>query len=349
MNTPCNLPYFEIHLDKRGDPVDAAQVPELLAFLHSRPPARDIFVISHGWNNNLEESRDLYQRFFSQFCATLASYPDCGLRAAECVVVGVQWPSEKYTDPSLIPGGAAGLHDDGFVYSNPISDPEEGGAASLSGALQDLRNHALLLLRTTTFRLMKQRAGLIGRTGLAPALEQIHHAIPDARLHLLGHSFGCRVITAAAAAITKPVTTMTLLQAAFSHHAFSPGFDCSYGPGAFRSVVTEGKFTGPMLVTHTNKDLAVGLAYPAISRVLRQNASGLGGPGDNYGALGRNGALHTPEAIDGELLPEGAPYSFLPGRIHNLRADDIIAAHSDIVKPQTAWALISAASGGLKP
>ena len=48
-------------------------------------------------------------------------------------------------------------------------------------------------------------------------------------------------------------------------------------------------------------------------------------------------------ASDGDLLPESAHYSFTPGRIYNLQADDVIQAHPDIVKPETAWALLSAA------
>ncbi len=101
---------------------------------------------------------------------------------------------------------------------------------------------------------------------------------------------------------------MTLFQTAFSHNSFSP-------PGGVRSVVADGKCAGPILITHSVKDEAVG----------------------------RNGARHTPEASHGDLLPEGAPYTFAPGRIYTLQADDIIQARSDIVKPETAWALISAA------
>jgi hypothetical protein len=130
---------------------------------------------------------------------------------------------------------------------------------------------------------------------------------------------------------------MTLFQAAFSHNSFSP-------PGGFRSVVDDAKCEGPILITHSVKDEAVGICYPIASRIFRQNSSSVGGPNDRYGALGRNGARHTPEASDGDLLPEGAPYAFTPGLIYNLQADDIIQAHPDIVKPETAWALLSAAA-----
>jgi hypothetical protein len=273
--------------------------------------------MSHGWNSDMSDARDLYTRFFTQFSQTLGTYAAAGVTSQQCAVMGILWPSEKYVDASEIPGGAAGL----------LSD-------------------AGMLLRTTTYHLMKDRAGIVGRGGVASTLDRIQSAFPGIRIHLAGHSFGCRVITAAAAVTAKPVASMTLLQAAFSHNSFSPDYDSTHQPGAFRDVVTGRKCAGPMLVTHSVNDEALRLCYPIASRILGQNSSSLGDANDLYGALGRNGALHTPEASDGDLLPEGAGYSLTPGRIFNLRADRIIQAHADIVKPETAWALIAAAGLG---
>ena len=278
-----------------------------------------------------------------------------------CAVLGILWPSEKYAPAALIPGGAACLDsatqrefvanlrallpdqadDEGARELLSMDGAEllsdmEGGAAQIGDRLAHIHHAIDMLLNLGTYHLMKDRAGVVGRTGLARALDQIHDDYPGIRIHLAGHSFGCRVITSAAAAVRRPVASMTLFQAAFSHNSFSP-------PGGFRSVVDDAKCEGPILITHSVKDEAVGICYPIASRIFRQSASSLGGPNDRYGALGRNGARHTPEASDGDLLPEGGPYAFAPGLIYNLRADDIIQAHSDIVKPETAWALLSAA------
>lgn len=292
MNTLCNLDYFELNVNRFGELVYPFCAREI-------GTARDLFVICHGWNADMNDARGLYQNFFNEFCRIVTP--------RQCAVLGIFWPSEKYADPALTPGGAAGL-----------------------GTRIDAARRIL------TYRVMKQRAGLVGRRALAPVLDQIQAALTDVRVHLVGHSFGARVITAAAAVCQKPVASMTLLQAAFSQYSFAP-------EGAFRNVIGERKCAGPILVTHSVHDRALRFCYPIASRVLRQNASGLGGANDRYGALGRNGALHTPEASFGELLPEGAPYSFAPGRIFNLRADRIIRAHADIVKPETAWALVAAA------
>lgn len=286
MTTVHSLPYFELEIDKLGNLVTPSQIV----------PRENLFAMAHGWNSDMNDARALYDDFFNQFNRTLEAHgiPEA---AKKCAVMGILWPSEKYADPALTPGGAAGMR----------------------------------LRRAATYRLMKHRAGIAGRGALALVLNRI-----QARIHLVGHSFGARVITAAAAVATRPVASMTLLQAAFSQNAFSPA-------GAFRNIITGHKCEGPILITHSANDGALGVYYPIASRILRQNASSLL---EGYGALGRNGAQRTQEASFGELLPEGAPYSFSPGRIFNLRADAIIQAHADIVKPETAWALIAAAGLG---
>jgi len=319
-----NIPYFEIPIDKSGNPVDPESVEHISRYLETQgSPARDLFVMSHGWNSNMSDARGLYESFFSQFRRTLDEHAAPGIAVGHCVIAGILWPSERFTDPALIPGGAASL---GFT---------------------GVRDTASMLLNLATFHRMKERAGTVGRGGVAESLNRLQAAFPRVRIHLAGHSFGCRVITAAAAVVAKPVASMMLFQAAFSHNAFSPDFDSTHRPGAFRGVVTGRKFRGPMLISHSIRDEAVGLGYPIASRLRGDRASSLGGVNDVYGGLGRTGALHTPEASDGELLEAGAPYSFAPGRIFNLRADDIIASHCDIVKPETAWALIAAASSTL--
>ena len=238
-------------------------------------------------------------------------------RQSTACVEKVLWPSEKYADPALTPGGAAGM--------------------GCAGAL---------LRRAATFKLMKERAGIVGRRAVASTLDQIQSAFPRVRVHLAGHSFGCRAIASAAVVMVKPVASMTLLQGAMSHNSFSPDFKGNQHAGGFRDVITGGKCRGPMLITYSVHDAAVGLCYPIASRILRQNSSGLGGENDPYGGLGRNGALRTPEASNADLLPEGACYTFRPGRIFNLRSDDVIRAHADIVKPEIVWALIAAAGLG---
>jgi alpha/beta hydrolase family protein len=445
MNTPCNFPYFEIEVDKDGQFVTASQVDDVINFVKSKAGAvKDLFVISHGWNNDMADARDLYERFFTELCKAFAQNASTGISANQCAVAGILWPSKKFADIELIPGGAAaveadpslvraldqleeladnpaaksriekakqqltdleddpgaqkafvdqirsllpnktdgeeGLHPGFFKMegddllenlSEPLplvttasDDPTEGGAAdigvadlnigdeegeaqSLSSILSGIKGGAMRLLNFTTYYLMKDRAGKVGSGAVAQVLSRIQNESPTLRIHLVGHSFGCRVVTAAIANAPKPVASMTLLQAAFSHNSFSPDFDANHKPGAFRSVIAPGKVTGPILISHTVKDRAVGVAYAVASRIARQNGAAVGDANDPYGGLGRNGAQHTPEAKDGELLPVAGKYSLVaPTKIFNLKADSIIGGHSDVVKPEVAYALLQAAGLG---
>ncbi len=76
------------------------------------------------------------------------------------------------------------------------------------------------LLNLTTYFEMKQRAGTVGKNGVAPLIDKFADQVE--RIHLVGHSFGGRLVTAAAAnSTTNKLHSLALLQAAFSHNGFS--------------------------------------------------------------------------------------------------------------------------------
>src|SRR5699024_4777928 len=124
------------------------------------------------------------------------------------------------------------------------------------------------LLNLATYYTMKERAGVVGRGAVARLVEELHAQDPSVRVHLAGHSFGARVVASAATASRTPVSSMSLLQGAFSHVGFAPAARVR-APGAFRSALTGG-VTGPVVVTHTHRDRAVTLAYAIASRVAGQ-------------------------------------------------------------------------------
>src|SRR5205823_3426700 len=71
-----------------------------------------------------------------------------------------------------------------------------------------LRHGLLNLSNLTTFYQMKERAGVIGRNGLAPVLNELATRYPGIRMHLAGHSFGARLVTSAADSMKAPVRSM---------------------------------------------------------------------------------------------------------------------------------------------
>ncbi|QGQ19282.1 hypothetical protein GC089_08620 [Cellulomonas sp. JZ18] len=202
------------------------------------------------------------------------------------------------------------------------------------------------LLNTVTYYTMKDRAGTVGTRGVGPLLDALvgesRRQGRTVRVHLVGHSFGARVAAAAALSATAPVSSVTLLQGAFSHYGFADDWDGRGSRGLFQAV--PGRLAGPLVVTHTKNDTAVGLAYAIASRLANQVAAGLGGADDVYGGIGRNGALRTRAVTEppGRLGAVGTRYAFAPGRVTNLLSDDFIPTHGTVAGREVAAAVLQA-------
>src|SRR5215213_8996249 len=95
---------FDVEFDKKGKVFNPAQVN---AVLDAFPNLTDLFVISHGWNNNSAEARSLYDRFFSSLDAVRGLDLVTGLDGRTFGQLRVFWPSKKFEDSELIPGGGA--------------------------------------------------------------------------------------------------------------------------------------------------------------------------------------------------------------------------------------------------
>lgn len=232
--------------------------------------------------------------------------------------------------PTAAGGGAAGV--------------SSGGAAFLGDLIDGAKAGARRLANFATYYSMKTRAGMVGSGGVASVLSQARRANPDLSMHLVGHSFGGRLVTAAAATLPKrdARVSLVLLQAAFSHNGLAAKYDGQHD-GAFRTVLSDVRVNGPVVITHTKNDQAVGVAYPLASRIARDRSSAVGDQDDPYGGMGRNGAQHTPEVDRSEaVLREsgaGVSYAFKAGKVFNLLADKTIASHSDVCNTPVATAL----------
>ena len=205
----------------------------------------------------------------------------------------------------------------------------------IGGKIAGARN----LLNYVTYYAMKTRAGDVGRKGLAGVLTKVRGDV--ARVHMVGHSFGCRLIAASLlgdGAVPAPtVSSMVLVQAAFSHNGFARHYDGTHD-GFFRSVVAPRRVTGPISITHSKHDTAVGIAYPLAARIIGANPSdfAIGGRDDPFGGMGHNGARKTPEAVDTDMRATGTYAGLAQQTVVNVRADDYIRGHSDVRGPQVA-------------
>jgi hypothetical protein len=181
-------------------------------------------------------------------------------------------------------------------------------------------------------------------------LDELLAKKPSLKLHLIGHSFGGRLVTAAADGVRKsggdpgPIDTLALLQAAYSHNGLSANFDGKGTKGFFNGVMANKKVRGPIIISHTRNDRAVGIAYPLASRLNGDVASGLGDPNDPHGGMGSNGAQKSDAKTNIALTAGSQNFAFTRGAIYNLLADSVISGHSDITKPEVAAAIFSAIS-----
>jgi hypothetical protein len=236
-------------------------------------------------------------------------------------------------------GGVARM-DDGDDRGDGV-----GGAASFGDLFSGLRAAAWKLLNYTTYYQMKERAGVVGG-GLNRVLADVRAARrDDLRIHLVGHSFGARVVTAATdgQAALAPAN-LVLLQGAFSHNGFARDFDEDHHDGFFRKVIDGRKVAGPIVATHTANDRAVGLAYAIASRISGDNRAAFGDADDMFGGIGRNGAVRMGpgETVSLVLLDASGSYTLSRGVIHNMLADDHISSHSAVSNAAVANLIVAA-------
>jgi hypothetical protein len=99
---------IEAQFTKDGDVNDQAEVDQLLDFL-GQGAVTDLFVVSHGWNNDMIEARGLYQELFSSVRDEINGDRPPGIAIRRFAVFGILWPSKKFADEDDIPSGAASL------------------------------------------------------------------------------------------------------------------------------------------------------------------------------------------------------------------------------------------------
>lgn len=231
-----------------------------------------------------------------------------------------------------------------------------GGEAGLRDVLKDVWFGAKEALRQTTYWQMKNRAGVVGRDGLGPFLSRLADVDAGVRIHLVGHSFGARLVSHALAGLSdakpSPVRSLTLLQGAFSHFAFAEPLPFAAGrKGALAGMLE--RVEGPLTVCFSEHDDAVGRFYPLASIAARDDAAAAQDRFYRWGGMGHDGAQGVHATVD-LLQPAGAgaAYRFADHRALNIDCSDVVragsppsGAHSDIVHPELTWVVLKA--GGI--
>lgn len=198
------------------------------------------------------------------------------------------------------------------VVVNRLKESQRYESFSAHGVLQKL-------FGVFSFWKMKGRAAIVGENGVYRFLVDVKKALSQhgqrIRIHLLGHSFGAKLVTAAiypaagARDVECPlVDTLVLLLGAFSQFSFSSAIPVETGAGGrYASVVERGVVANPVIAIYSRYDTANKDLYPLGMRLAAPaNRYEMGGPDetletyqpskDRFGAIGANGAQGLNEA-----------------------------------------------------
>lgn len=235
--------------------------------------------------------------------------------------------------------------------AGPDTDGER--ALTVGGGLRGLWGGAKELLRQATYYQMKKRAGVVGERGLGPVLAGLAAERPALRVHLIGHSFGARLVSFSLRAVpegARYTKSLTLLQGAFSHYAFSDRLPHDRGRGgALRAL--QHRVDGPVVACHSPHDSSLRVFYPLASR-LAGDSAGLLGFDARWGAIGHDGVQAVPGAprlvLDAALrdgVPAAGCVSVDAGSVVR-RGGAPSGAHSDICHAELAELVVAAGRMG---
>lgn len=227
-----------------------------------------------------------------------------------------------------------------FGTASPVARSGEPVPASILDTIDP--RHAL---RLATVWKMKDRAGTVGARGVNPLLCDMLQA-SAASVHLVGHSYGCKVMLSAVglSRLPRPITSALLLQPAISHLAFAKDADGEGHPGGYRAALEW--FAQPVICTFSSHDVALARTFHlAVRRKsdLGEIRIAAGAP-SRFAALGGYGPgkMLAGEHLTIEIRDPGIAYPEIKTaglRVLALQGSRLIKGHGDILQPATYWAL----------
>jgi hypothetical protein len=234
--------FLTIPISGQGIITDVAAAKSLPSLMGDPFAITDVFLYSHGWWTTAEAAMIDYNNFSLGVARSVfALSPGPGRPKGTSLGVGLHWPSSVSEDSRSI----------------------------------------LNVLQPLSFFNRAEMADIVGAGGAAALLRLIlqgrrSNGMPPPRLHLIGHSFGCKVVCSALQALASSglldglTVNVALIQGAFDFDELEPGQ--SYGD--IESKVPQARF----LVTHSDLDLAVKDAYVAAGRfkLFSEPKQGLG-------------------------------------------------------------------------
>lgn len=176
----------------------------------------------------------------------------------------------------------------------------------------------------------------------------------SARMHAVGHSYGCKVMLSGICngpALARPLDSLLLLQPAVSHLCFAARVPGTNQAGGYRRALDPAMVKHPILSTYSKKDFPLhGTFHLSLRRdsdlgeaQIAAGGTTAGDPPSRFAALGGYGPRGAGQALKDPIPAAGESYGDLgtaPPPIIGLDGSKgRITGHGDIAKPETAWAL----------
>jgi hypothetical protein len=264
--------YLMVPISGQGILVDPGMKPIIQKSMVPPLGYTDVFVYSHGWWTRAEGAMIDYNQFIMGFAPIVAELAD-KVDTQAALGIGLHWPAMISED-----AGPLLTAIQPFTYFNRSKMADEVGE---HGTYSILR----LILEA------RRDAG-----------------IPQPRLQLAGHSFGCKVVCSALEQLAETFANtgllddltinVVLLQGAFDHDALEPGK--SYG----RVLASMPKLR--ILLSKSSLDTAVGTQYVLAQRVMNFFGSpvpGLGAVGPSPGTIAVAGGVVNLQVGPGSAPP----------------------------------------------
>ena len=219
-------------------------------------------------------------------------------------------------------------------------------AAAASGFLR-LRQGSTSQCGARRYRLANEGSGrTVGAKGVSPLLVDLLEKA-NARIHLIGHSYGAKVLLSALCSpdrlpAGRKVHSVLLLQPAVSHLCFAASLPMTGKPGGYRKALDRAE--QPILSTFSSHDFPLtkvfhlALVRPSDLGEIKIAAE-TDEPPSVFAALGGFGPRQAGEKLI-DIQDVKQPYTLDAAvRIYGLRADRTIGSHGDVSNPSTWWAL----------
>lgn len=238
---------------------------------------------------------------------------------------------------------------DDILYEDDLITPQDlvvimkNFYSEIYGLKTPRRFFILDIIRIFSVRQMKDRSEVIGKNGVAYVLDALLNSNGKTKIHLVGHSFGCKVVMSALVknkSPVRPVSSLLLLQPAVSYLCFTEEDVTTGVKGGYHIALDPSRLAIPVFTTFSRLDKPLYYLYHlAFNR--KSDPGNIYDPPNKFAALGGYGPRLTNEKIEAELPKSGSSY-VLDKRFKVYGFDGSnkqINCHGDIATDETAWLL----------